>query len=74
MLNREKTKKMTRLCSFTIFNLYSEEIFTKVLENEEGGIRVKGIPLNSLRYADDTVLLAENMSDFQNMLNNDHIQ
>jgi len=26
-----------------------------------------------LRYADDTVLLAENMSDLQNMLNNDII-
>jgi len=53
-----------------LFNLYSDEIFTKAIENEEGGISVKGIPLNNLRYADDTVLLAENMSDFQNMLNN----
>jgi len=50
--------------------MYSEEIFTKAFKNEEGGIRVDGIPLNNLRYADDTVLFAENMSDLQNMLNN----
>jgi len=46
-----------------LFNLYSEDIFTKALENGEGEIPVNGIPLNNLRYADDTVLLAENMSD-----------
>jgi len=53
-----------------LFKLYSEESFTKALENEESGIQVNGIPLNNLRYADDTVLLAENISDLQNMLNN----
>jgi len=42
------------------FNLYSEEMFSKVLENEDG-IRINGIPLNNLCYADDTALLAENM-------------
>jgi len=44
-------------------------MFTKALENEEGGIQVNGIPLNNLRYAEDTALLAENKSDLQNMLN-----
>ena len=53
-----------------LFNVYSEEIFNKALENDAGGILVNGIPLNNLRYADDTVLLAENMQDLQNMLNN----
>jgi len=53
-----------------LFNLNSEEIFTKVFENKESGIRVNRISLNNLRYVDDTVLLAENMSDLQNILNN----
>lgn len=52
-----------------LFNLYSEEIFAKALENNAGGIRVNGIRLNNLRYADDAVLLAENMQDLQGMLN-----
>jgi len=42
--------------------LQPEEIFTTAIENEEGGIPVNGILLNNLRYADDTVLRAKNMS------------
>jgi len=59
---------LKKLVLLRLFNLYPEEIFPKVLENEEGGRRVNGIRLNNLRYADDTVILAENMSDLQNML------
>ncbi|KAI4487831.1 hypothetical protein M0802_011791 [Mischocyttarus mexicanus] len=56
---------------FTIvyINLYSKEIFTKTLEINTGRIRVKRVPLNNLSYADDTILLAENMQDLQNMSN-----
>jgi len=32
--------------------------------------KVEGGPLNNLRYADDTVLLAENISNLQIVLNN----
>ena len=39
------------------FNLYSEFIL-KELEEVEEGIQVNGKSINSIRYADDTVLLA----------------
>ncbi|RZF44527.1 hypothetical protein LSTR_LSTR002300 [Laodelphax striatellus] len=53
-----------------LFNIYSEKIISKALEEETGGIKINGIPINNLRYADDTVLLAENIEDLQRMLNN----
>ncbi|KAI4502759.1 hypothetical protein M0802_001803 [Mischocyttarus mexicanus] len=56
--------------SLLLFNLNSEKIFVKVVENNADEIRVNGVPLNNLNYADDTVLLVEIMQDLQNMLNN----
>uniref|UniRef100_A0A8D8SJ40 Craniofacial development protein 2 n=2 Tax=Cacopsylla melanoneura TaxID=428564 RepID=A0A8D8SJ40_9HEMI len=53
-----------------LFNVYSERIMTKALEEERGGININGRPVNNIRYADDTVLLAETMEDLQRMLNN----
>ncbi|KAI5746880.1 hypothetical protein M8J77_008501 [Diaphorina citri] len=53
-----------------LFNIYSEKIMAKALEHETGGIKINGIAINNLRYADDTVLLAENTEDLQRMLNN----
>uniref|UniRef100_A0A8D9DVR2 Craniofacial development protein 2 n=1 Tax=Cacopsylla melanoneura TaxID=428564 RepID=A0A8D9DVR2_9HEMI len=52
-----------------LFNIYSERIMAKALEEERGGIVINGTPVNNLRYADDTVLLAENIEDLQRMLN-----
>lgn len=53
-----------------LFNIYSEEIFARALTEDIKGIKVNGTYINNLRYADDTILLAENMSDLQEMLNN----
>ena len=49
-----------------IFSLYSEII----MQNLEGnpGIKVGGLNLNNLRHADDTVLMAENKEDLQQLL------
>ncbi|KAI5752582.1 hypothetical protein M8J77_018365 [Diaphorina citri] len=52
-----------------LFNIYSEEIFATALEDVAGGICVNGTPINNLRYADDTALLAENIQNLQNILN-----
>uniref|UniRef100_A0A8D8WNS4 Craniofacial development protein 2 n=2 Tax=Cacopsylla melanoneura TaxID=428564 RepID=A0A8D8WNS4_9HEMI len=52
-----------------LFNVYSERIMAEALEEEVGGIVINGTHINNLRYADDTVLLAENMEDLQGMLN-----
>ena len=49
-----------------LFNLYTEHIF----RNIEGipGLIVGGNIINNLRYADDTVLLAESATDLQNLV------
>ncbi|GFO08048.1 retrovirus-related pol polyprotein from type-1 retrotransposable element r2 [Plakobranchus ocellatus] len=50
-----------------LFSLYSE-IIMQNLENHPG-IKVDGQNINNLRYADDTVLIAENKEDLQKLLN-----
>lgn len=52
-----------------LFNLYSEAIFQEALEDMEVGIKVNGVWINNLRYADDTVLIADNMTDLQQLVN-----
>ncbi|GFN93972.1 endonuclease-reverse transcriptase [Plakobranchus ocellatus] len=49
-----------------LFSLYSEII----MRNLEGhpGIKIGGSNINNLRYADDTVLIAENEKDLQQLL------
>ncbi|GFN90559.1 retrovirus-related pol polyprotein from type-1 retrotransposable element r2 [Plakobranchus ocellatus] len=53
--------------STDLFSLYSE-IIMRNLENHPG-IKVGGQNINNLRYADDTVLIAENKEDLQKLLN-----
>ena len=48
------------------FNLYSEVIMRNL--EEYPGIKVGGKNVNNLRYADDTVLIAENEKDLQALL------
>ncbi|GFO09658.1 endonuclease-reverse transcriptase, partial [Plakobranchus ocellatus] len=50
-----------------LFSLYSE-IIMRNLENHPG-IKVGGQNINNLRYADNTVLIAENKEDLQKLLN-----
>ena len=50
-----------------LFNLYTEMIFRHI-ENMEGVI-VGGVNINNLRYADDTVLLADSEESLQAILN-----
>ena len=43
-----------------VFNLYAEYIMRNAeLEEAEAGIKIAGININNLRYADDTTLMAE---------------
>ena len=54
----------------TLFNLYSEWIFRKCdMKNDEEGIAIGGIKFNNIRYADDTVLIAETKEQLERMLN-----
>ena len=49
-----------------LFNLYTENIFEEVDEIE--GVKIGGININNLRYADDTALLAESEAQLQKIL------
>ena len=49
-------------CIFSpcLFNLYAEYIIRKArLHEPQAGIKIVGRNINSLRYADDTILMAE---------------
>ena len=55
-----KIKKGVRqgcVLSPNLFNLYTEKIFREVEDIK--GINIRGVNINNLRYADDTVLLSE---------------
>lgn len=52
-----------------LFNIYSEAIFKEALEGIECGIKINGKVINNIRYADDTVVLAENEQDLQRLMN-----
>ncbi|GFR60263.1 retrovirus-related Pol polyprotein from type-2 retrotransposable element R2DM [Elysia marginata] len=48
----------------------SERLYETILRNVESnpGLKIGGRMINNLRYADDTVLVAENEEDLQNLL------
>ena len=50
----------------SLFNLYTEKIFREI--EEMNGVNIGGVNINNLRYADDTVLLAENNTDLQDLV------
>lgn len=52
-----------------LFNVYSETIFNNALNDRTEGININGQIINNLRYADDSVLLAESSEDLQILLN-----
>ena len=49
-----------------LFNIYTEEIFGKN-ENMKG-VRIGGISINDLRFADDTLLVAESEEELQELV------
>ena len=50
-----------------LFNLYTETIFRHIGDSK--GVTIGGTQINNLRYADDTVLLADSEENLQNMMN-----
>ena len=49
-----------------LFNLYTEHIFRQI--DELPRVKIGGRNINNLRYADDTVLLAETEEDLQKIV------
>lgn len=52
----------------TLFNLYSEYVFGKALENVDAGVLVNGERINNIRYADDTVVFADSLEGLQELM------
>ena len=52
-----------------LFNIYSETIFKEALSEECGGITINGEVINNIRYADDTVIIADELPALQCMIN-----
>ena len=47
-------------CQTYLFNLYAEYIMQNAgLDEVQAGIKITGRNINNLRYADDTILMAE---------------
>ena len=57
------------ILSPTLFNMYSEKIFQNALEDIQEGIKVNGRFVNNIRYADDTVIIANSQEGLQNLIN-----
>ena len=52
-----------------LFNLYAEYIIRNVgLDEAQAGIKMAGRNINNLRYADDTILMAESEEELNSLL------
>ena len=52
-----------------LFNLYAEYIMRNAgLEEAQAGIKIAGRNINNLRYADDTILMAEGEEELNSLL------
>ena len=57
------------ILSLCLFNLYSEYIMRNAgLDEAEAGIKIAGRYINTLRYADDTTLMAESEEELNSLL------
>ena len=68
----DKTGKAVRqgcILSPHLFNLYAEYIMRNTeLDEAQPGIEIAGININNLRYADDTILVAESEEELKSLL------
>ena len=57
------------ILSLCLFKFYAEYIMRNAgLEEAQAGIKIAGRSINSLRYADDTTLMAENEEELKSLL------
>ncbi|VEN53317.1 unnamed protein product, partial [Callosobruchus maculatus] len=53
----------------TLFNVYSECLFNEALENCTDGIKINGVNISNIRYADDTAIIADSDIGLQRLIN-----
>lgn len=51
-----------------LFNLYADRIFKRALDGLDLGIKIGGVRISTIKYADDTVVMAESVGDLQLLL------
>ena len=57
------------ILSLCLFNLYAEYIMRNTgLEEAQAGIKIAGRNTNNLRYADDTIFMAESKEELKSLL------
>ena len=57
------------VCQGCLFNFYSEHIMRNAgLDESQAGIKTAGRNINNLRYADDTILMAESEEELKSLL------
>ena len=67
-LRKESNKAMLSLC---LFNFYAEYIMQNArLDEAQARIKIAGGNVNILRYADNTILMAESKEELKNLLVN----
>lgn len=66
--NIAKEVRQGCVLSRKFFNIYVEKIFQIGLEGVDNGIKMNGKPINNIRYADDTAILANNLEHLQDTL------
>jgi hypothetical protein len=52
-----------------LFNLYAEVIFNEVLSELNVGVKVNGVLINNIRFADDAVLMTTDLKDLEELVN-----
>ena len=54
-----------------LFNFYAEYVMRNAWQDEaQAGIKIAGRNINNLRYADDTILMAESEEELKRLLKN----
>ena len=52
-----------------LFNFYAEYVMRNAgLEEAQAGIKIAGININNLKYADDTILMEESKEELKSLL------